>query len=211
MLSDARLYVISGNGPPDDQVATLCAAVDGGADVVQLRNKAVAPADLLAAARQLVAYCRQRGVLAIVNDHVEVAVETGADGVHLGQDDLAIADARRSRGFAGIVGRSTHSLEQARAAVEEGADYLGVGPIYATPTKPGRPATGLELVTALAGSGSEVPWFAIGGIDVENIDEVLAAGARRVAVVRAVCDAADPAAAAAALQARLAAPVGRPA
>jgi thiamine-phosphate pyrophosphorylase len=208
MLSDARLYVISVDGPPADQVSTLCAAVDGGADIVQLRNKTAPATALVSAARSLVAYCRARGVPVIVNDHLDVAIAAEADGVHLGQDDMDITEARRRWQPGGLVGRSTHSLDQALAASDAGADYLGVGPVYATPTKPGRPAVGTGLVAEVAAAGIEIPWFAIGGIDAGNIGEVLAAGARRVAVVRAVCAAADPAAAAAELKARLGAPVG---
>ncbi|MDP9325382.1 MAG: thiamine phosphate synthase [Candidatus Dormibacteraeota bacterium] len=211
MLSDARLYVISAEGPPEDQVSILCAAVDGGAGIVQLRNKTAPAAALVSAARRLTAYCRPRGVPVIVNDHLDVAIDAEADGVHLGQDDLDIVEARRRWQPGGLVGRSTHSLDQALAASAAGADYLGVGPVFATPTKPGRPAVGTELVAEVAAAGIEIPWFAIGGIDAGSIDTVLAAGARRVAVVRAVCAVADPAAAAAELKARLGAPVGGPA
>ena len=211
MLSEARLYVISAEGAPVAQVRALCAAVDGGADIVQLRNKSAAPTELLPAARQLVAYCRERGALAIVNDHLDVAIDADADGVHLGQDDLAIAEARRRWPGPRLIGRSTQSLDQATSAAAQGADYLGVGPVHATPTKPGRPATGVELVSAVARSGIGIPWFAIGGIDASNIDDVIGAGASRVAVVRAVAAAPDPAAAAAELRARLGAPVGGPA
>jgi thiamine-phosphate pyrophosphorylase len=202
MLSDARLYVISADGAPQEQAATLCAAIEGGADIVQLRNKVAAPADLVTAARQLVHYCHERGVVCIVNDHVDVAVEAGADGVHLGQDDAGVAGARRRLGNDRIIGRSTHTVEQAMSARAEGADYLGVGPVFATPTKPGRPATGVELLSAVADAVT-LPWFAIGGVDASTIDAVLAAGATRVAVVRAVCAAVDPAAAALELKTRL--------
>jgi thiamine-phosphate pyrophosphorylase len=211
MLSDARLYVISADGAPEDQISILCAAVDGGADIVQLRNKTAPAAALVPAVGRLIAYCRPRGVTVIVNDYVDVAVSAGADGVHLGQDDMGIAEARQRWQPGRLVGRSTHSIDQALSAVADGADYLGVGPVFATPTKPGRPAVGTELVAAVSAAGLEIPWFAIGGIDTSNIDAVLGAGARRVAVVRAVCAAADPAAAAAELRARLGAPVGGPA
>lgn len=208
MLTDRYLYVVSADAAPDRQAAVLCAAIDGGADVVQLRNKTATGAELLPAARVVVECARRRGKIAIVNDHVELALEAGAHGVHLGQDDGSLAAARQRCGPNMLLGRSTHSLEQALAAVAEGADYLGVGPLFATPTKPGRPATGVGLATEVAAAVA-LPWFAIGGIDAGNIDSVLAAGARRVAVVRAVCEAPDPAAAAAALKARLlaAAPV----
>jgi thiamine-phosphate pyrophosphorylase len=208
MLSEARLYVISADGVLEDQVRLLCAAVDGGADVVQLRSKAESAGAIADAARQLVPYCRARGVPAIVNDHVGAAIAADADGAHLGQDDGDLGVARAAWRPGKFLGRSTHSLDQALAAVSEGADYIGVGPVFATPTKPGRPAVGTELVRAVAVLDLELPWFAIGGINLDNLDQVLAAGARRVAVVRAVSDATDPAAAAADLKARLATPVG---
>jgi thiamine-phosphate pyrophosphorylase len=152
------------------------------------------------------AYARQTGRLFIVNDHLDIAMAAGADGVHLGQADLPLVAVRRVWGPGHLVGRSTHSLEQARAAAAEGADYIGIGPVFATPTKPGRPAVGLELLRPAA-SELAIPWFAIGGIDSANLAQVLAAGASRVAVVRAVSSAADPAEAAAALLARLGAPM----
>jgi thiamine-phosphate pyrophosphorylase len=204
-LRAARLYVVSSDAEPADQASILCTAIDGGADVVQLRNKQASPADLFEAAVRVRDHARAHAAIFIVNDHLELAIDAGADGVHLGQEDLGVAEARQRWG--GIVGRSTHSLEQALTAQADGADYLGVGPVFATPTKPGRPAVGVGLV-ALVAPALEVPWFAIGGLDGGNIDAVLTAGARRVAVVRAVCAAVDPAAAAAELKARLAVPAG---
>lgn len=212
-LAQARLYVISSDDRPERQAQVLCRAIDGGADVVQLRAKesnqwSAGKAALLRAALEVSAYARQCERLFIVNDHLDLAMAASADGVHLGQDDLPVVAARRVWGPGHLVGRSTHSLEQALAAVAEGADYLGVGPVFATPTKPGRPATGVELVAAVAGR-VEVPWFAIGGIDPGNLEAVMAAGAERVAVVRAVSAASDPAYAAATLRARVAgSPVG---
>src|ERR1035437_287258 len=212
-LAAARLYVVSGDAPPEIQANVLRDALDGGADVVQLRNKVAAPGDLLEAARLVAAHARAREALFVVNDHLALAIEVGADGVHLGQDDLAVEAARseaaRSR-WSGLVGRSTHSLDQALEAQRQGADYLGVGPVYATPTKPGRSAVGRELLEEVSGVIS-IPWFAIGGIDSSNLDDVLAAGAARVAVVRAVCEAPEPAAGARALLARLQQPLGAPA
>jgi thiamine-phosphate pyrophosphorylase len=137
------------------------------------------------------------GVLFVVNDRLDVAMAVEADGVHLGQVDLPVAAARRL--WPGrILGRSTHSLSQAVEAEREGADYLGVGPVFATPTKPGRPAVGLGYVGSAAAQ-VRVPWFAIGGIDTSNVAAVVSAGARRVAVVRAVSDAVDVAGAVRAL------------
>lgn len=201
MLIDARLYVISADGPPAVQVATLCAAIDGGADIVQLRNKTATQAELLPVTRQLVAYARSHGALTVINDYINVAVISDADGLHLGQDDGELAAARH-RWEGKLIGRSTHSLEQAKIAARQGADYLGVGPVFETPTKPERPAVGIELLAEVA-SAISIPWFAIGGIDRTNISQVLHAGATRVAVVRAVCAAPDPAAAAAELKSLL--------
>jgi thiamine-phosphate pyrophosphorylase len=205
-LPDARLCVISADAAPDRQGDVLRAAIDGGADIVQLRNKSAAKGELLAVARQLSTYAHSHRALFIVNDHVDLALACGADGVHLGQDDWAMRAARGSKRDSLLLGRSTHSLRQAQDAVRQGADYLGVGPVFATPTKPGRAPVGTALVGTVA-SEVEIPWFAIGGIDAHNIEQVLQAGATRVAVVRAVCDALDPAAAAAALKARLLAQV----
>jgi len=207
-LAAARLYVVSGDAPPEIQANVLRAALDGGADVVQLRNKVAAPSGLLEPARLVGAHARARGAVFIVNDHLDLAIEAGADGVHLGQDDISVEAARAAWG--GLIGRSTHSLDQALEAQRQGVDYIGVGPVYATPTKPGRPAVGLELLQAVA-SAISIPWFAIGGIDSSNLEDVLAAGASRVAVVRAVCEAPEPAAASRALLARLQQPLGAPA
>ncbi len=199
-LAAARLYVVTTAGHTPAQVAEVVrAACDGGAGVVQLRRK---DEDALETVR-LASLCRsltaRAGVLFVVNDRLDVAMAADADGVHLGQDDLPLQVARRL--WPGrIVGRSTHSLAQALAAEAEGADYIGVGPVHATPTKPGRPAVGLSLVSEVAAQ-VRLPWFAIGGIDESNAGAVLAAGARRIAVVRAVCDAADVAGAARRLRA----------
>lgn len=194
--------MISAEGPPERQAEVLCRAIDGGADMVQLRSKAEEKGALLRAALTVSAYARQTGALFIVNDHLDLAMAAWADGVHLGQRDLPLLAARRVWGPGHLVGRSTHSLEQALAAAAEGADYIGVGPVFATPTKPGRAPVGLALLGQVAGRIA-LPWFAIGGVDASTLDAVVAAGAGRVAVVRAVAGAADPAGAAAGLQARL--------
>jgi thiamine-phosphate pyrophosphorylase len=204
-LKAARLYVVSGDAEPDIQARVLRAAIDGGADIVQLRNKRAAPADLLDTAVEVGRYARAHGALFIVNDHLDLAVEAGADGVHLGQDDLSLEAARGTWG--GLIGRSTHSLEQALEAQAQGADYIGVGPLFATPTKPGRQPIGLELLRQVARQ-VVIPWFAIGGIEATTLESVLSAGATRVAVVRAVCAAPDPCAAAEGLRSRLAQPAG---
>lgn len=201
-LARVRLYVITAaEDPPERVLATVRAARVGGAEVVQLRRKGEDARLTLRLAER----CRELlppggATLFVVNDRVDIAMAAGADGVHLGQDDLPLAAARRLWPE-GLVGRSTHSLGQALAAQAEGADYIGVGPVWTTPTKPGRPAVGLELVRAVAAAGLRIPWVAIGGVDATNVDAVLAAGARAVAAVRAVTAAPDPEAAARGLHA----------
>lgn len=201
-LAAARLYVISADDPPALQAEVLCAAIDGGAGIVQLRNKLTAPAELLNAARRVAAHAHAHAAVFIVNDSPELVEASGADGVHVGQGDGGMAAVRALLPPGALVGRSTHSQQQAAAAVIEAADYIGVGPVHATPTKPGRPAVGLSLVREVAAT-IQLPWFAIGGLDDANVAEVLEAGAQRVAVVRAVARAGDPRAAAAALLAAL--------
>ncbi len=160
-------------------------AILGGVNVVQLRDKGASEQELLRQAKELLVITRPHGVPLIVNDHVKVAKESGADGVHLGQEDGPLADARRILGESALIGRSTHSPEQALAAEKEGFDYIGVGPVYPTPTKPGRPATGLDFIR-FASEKLEVPYVAIGGIDLSNLAEVVGAGATRIAFVRAL-------------------------
>jgi thiamine-phosphate pyrophosphorylase len=197
VLEDARLYLIT--GIPADPERLLAAAFAGGVDVVQLREKDADDDAILRAGRIFRRLADEAGALFVVNDRPDLALRCEADGVHVGQDDLAVAEVRELVGDL-IVGLSTHSPEQIRAA--DGVDYIGVGPVYATPTKAGRAPVGLELVREAARSAT-VPWFAIGGIDESTIAEVVAAGATRVAVVRAIRDAADPAAAARALKDRI--------
>lgn len=175
-------------------------ALRGGVDIVQLRIKNGDDERILAAARRYGLACREAGALLIVNDRPDLALAAGADGVHVGQDDVAVARAREIVGDERIVGLSTHSPAQVDAAATAGVDYIGVGPVHATPTKPGRPAVGLALVS-YAARNSAVPFFAIGGIDASNVTAVVAAGARRVAVVRALIEAEDPSRAASALRA----------
>jgi thiamine-phosphate pyrophosphorylase len=166
-------------------------ALEGGVDVVQLRDKQASDEELVAAGRALGDLCRERGALFVVNDRPDLALACGADGVHVGQDDDGVESVRALVGERLLVGVSTHSPEQVAAAEASDADYFAVGPVYATPTKPGRPAVGLELVRHAA-EHARKPWFAIGGIDTANAGDVVAAGARRLAVVRAIRDAADP-------------------
>ena len=195
-FNKAVLYVITcppKNGP-DGYEAMVRAACEGGADVLQFRDKLITGRERYSAAARLLKICRQFGVLFIVNDALEVALSIAADGVHLGQDDLPVAEAKKLMHPMGIknflVGCSTHSLEQALEAKRQNADYIGIGPVFATPTKPTYNPVGLELVRTVT-SQIDLPHVAIGGIDEFNVGQVLAAGAQRVAVVRAVCGADD--------------------
>ena len=169
----------------------LHAALRGGVDMVQLRMKSASDQHVLETAARYLAICGSYDVPLILNDRPDLAMEVGADGVHIGQEDMTVATAREIVTSARIVGLSTHTPAQIDAANELGVDYIGVGPVYATPTKPGRPAVGTELV-AYAANNAAVPFFAIGGIDSSTIGPVIVAGARRVAVVRALTDAFDP-------------------
>lgn len=190
---DWRLYAITcpeGLGGRD-LVGLAEAAIRGGADVLQLRDKKASDADFLAMARLLSPLTRRLGVPLVINDRLRLAKECGADGVHLGQEDGSLAEARRILGDNVLIGRSTHSPEQALSAEREGFDYVGVGPVYATPTKPGRTPVGLELVR-FAADHLKIPFVAIGGIDEGNIQTVLDAGARCVALVRALLGSNDP-------------------
>ena len=177
--------------------------------MVQLRDRTASDAQLVSAAGVFRRACDSHDALFWLNDRAELAAACGADGVHVGQDDIAVAKARRLAGADVLVGLSTHSPEQLASALSatgaDAADELSVGPVWETPTKEGRPAAGLEYVRhAAAVAGERVPWFAIGGIDLDNVREVTAAGASRIVVVRAIRDAPDPHAAARALRAALA-------
>lgn len=194
-LSRLRLYVITAaDETPEQTLESVRAARDAGAGAVQLRRKGEDARITMRLAERCREIVGSGPTLLIVNDRLDIAMAAGADGVHLGQDDLPLATARRLWPQ-GLVGRSTHSLSQALAAEAEGSDYIGVGPVWATPTKPGRPAVGLEVVRSVAAAGLRIPWVAIGGIDAACVAEVLHAGARAVAVVRAVSTTADPRAA----------------
>ncbi|MFN8174741.1 MAG: thiamine phosphate synthase [Solirubrobacteraceae bacterium] len=202
LLRAARLYLVCDARPGGHEPgAFLAAALRGGVDVVQLRDKGLGDDALLAAARAFRAACDAAGALFVLNDRPDLVAAAGADGVHVGQDDMPVADARALVGADRIVGLSTHTPEQVAAGA--GADYIGVGPVHATPTKPGRPAVGTALI-GHAARHAAVPWFAIGGIGRDTLDPVLSAGARRVAVVRALTGASDPEAEARALREALA-------
>jgi thiamine-phosphate pyrophosphorylase len=182
----------------------LDAVLAAGVDIVQLRDKGMEAAEELAHLEVFAEACARHGRLLAVNDRADVAHAAGADVLHLGQGDLPVPAARAILGEDVLVGRSTHSpAEAGAAAVQDGVDYFCTGPCWPTPTKPGRPAPGLDLVRHTAALGTERPWFAIGGIDLGNLDEVIEAGARRVVVVRALTEAEDPGAAAAEFARRL--------
>ncbi len=192
----------SGQG---DLPAFLDAALGGGVDIVQLRQKGLEAAGELRLLEIFRAACDRHDALLAVNDRADVAFAAGADVLHVGQDDLAPAVARQIVGPEPVLGLSTHSREQAiAAAADPHVDYFCAGPVWPTPTKPGRPAPGLGLISYAAGLAATRPWFAIGGIDEGTLGDVLEAGARRVVVVRAITEAANPGAAAARLAARLA-------
>jgi thiamine-phosphate pyrophosphorylase len=202
-LARAHLYLVIesevGDRPAD---AVVAPALEGGVDLVQLREKAAPDRALVEAGRRLRALCHSHGALLIVNDRADLALACGADGVHVGQEDDPPDGVREVVGPDLLIGVSTHSPEQITAARETAADYLGVGPVFATATKPGVRPVGLELVRHAAAHAGR-PFFAIGGIDAGNAREVAGAGAERIAVVRAIRDAQDPRLAAAGLRAAL--------
>ncbi len=175
------LYVVSAS------VTDLKKAVDDGAAIIQLRDKEGDEETVLKKARELVEYKKVKDFIFILNDDPQLAVKAGADGVHIGQD-MSTVEARALVGNDLIIGKTTHNLEQGRQAIEDGADYISTGPVYPTPTKPGRPAVGLEYVREAA-RNLNIPAVAIGGIDLTNIDDVIGAGAKTIGVVRACTDA----------------------
>ncbi len=190
-LQQAQIYLVT--SPTDNLLAVVEAALQGGLQILQYREKTAEDCDRIVIARQLKELCHRYGSLFLINDRVDLALAVDADGVHLGQKDLPIAVARDLLGSQRIIGRSTTNPEEMAKALGEGADYIGVGPVYATPTKPDKAAAGLDYVR-YARDQAPVPFYAIGGIDEHNLGEVMAAGADRVAVVRALMKAPDPAA-----------------
>ncbi|MDI9916161.1 thiamine phosphate synthase [Rhodococcus sp. IEGM 1379] len=206
-LAAARLYLCTDARRDKGDLAQFAeAALSGGVDIIQLRDKGsvgerefgpLEAKDELVALGILAAAAQRHGALLAVNDRADLALASGADVLHLGQNDIPVPYARTVVGDDVIIGRSTSSRAQASlAAIEEGVDYFCTGPVWATPTKPNRSAAGLDLVRSTADANPSRPWFAIGGIDEERVAEVLAAGARKIVVVRAITDAADPQAAA---------------
>lgn len=198
-LRTARLYFVCEARPVTDLETLLRAALTGGADIVQLREKELGRAEIERAAATFRRVADTFSALFVVNDDPELARICDADGVHVGQDDVSAEQAREVLGPDAIVGLSTHSEEQIAASAGRPVDYISVGPIWETPTKEGRPAVGLDLVRHAAGQAPH-PFFAIGGVDTDNAEEVVDAGAERLCAVRAIRDAADPAAAATALR-----------
>lgn len=202
-LASARLYLCTdGRGGGADLDAFLDAALSGGVDVVQLRDKHAEAREMLAVAERFRSACDRHGALFVVNDRVDLAIAAGADGLHLGQGDLPPDAARAMAGPHVLIGRSTHAPGEILAANDEPVDYMAVGPVFQTPTKPGRVAVGVELIE-VAARDARRPWFAIGGLDSSTIGRVVAAGARRAVVVRALTQADDPARAAKELRAAL--------
>ncbi len=204
-LADARLYLcMDGRRERGDLAEFLDAVLPAGVDIVQLREKGLEAREELALLEVFADACRRHGRLLAVNDRADVALAACADILHLGQGDLPADFARRVVGAGPLIGLSSHDPAQADAAAgDAGIDYFCAGPVWATPTKPGRPAAGLGLIAHVAARRPARPWFAIGGISLHNLDEVLAAGASRVVVVRAITGADDPGAAAAAFSRRL--------
>ncbi|MCC5578270.1 thiamine phosphate synthase [Microtetraspora sp. AC03309] len=204
-LAGARLYLCTdGRRARGDLPEFLDAVLAAGVDIVQLREKGLEAREELALLEVFRDACDRHGALLAVNDRADVAFAARPDILHLGQDDLPVPVAREILGPDVLIGRSTHSAAEATAAAsEQGVDYFCCGPIWPTPTKPGRPAPGVALLEHAAGLGTARPWFGIGGIDLGNLDEVVSHGVRRVVVVRAITDAEDPAAATAALRSRL--------
>ena len=191
--ADWKLYVIIDRAASGDRdlADVAAAAIRGGADVLQFRDKTASARAFMKEAERLLSVARRANVPLIINDRVEVALAVGADGVHLGQEDLPLAATRRILGPGRLIGQSTHSLDQARAASAGGADYIGFGPVFPTPTKPDYGSVGTALIGQVM-QAVRIPVVCIGGIDAGNVEQVVHAGAERIAVVRAVCAAADP-------------------
>ncbi|RYD50042.1 MAG: thiamine phosphate synthase [Verrucomicrobiaceae bacterium] len=194
MKLTGQLYAIVDLGyvKPENAVAAAQALLAGGADVLQLRAKGHAEQDIEHLARLILPLCREVGVPFVVNDYSAIAAAIGADGIHIGQDDGSLSAVREIVGPDMVVGRSTHSPDQARAALEQGFDYIGFGPLFPTPTKLGRPGIGIENVAAVqAEVGSQIPVFCIGGIKRDNLPQVLSAGAKNVVIVSDLLTAPD--------------------
>ncbi len=199
-LARARLYFVTDSRT---DLAVLRAALEGGADMLQLRDSEASDDKLLRAAAVLRELCDEHNALFWINDRPDLALRAGADGVHVGQDDMNAEDAGQVTGGELLIGLSTHSPDQLERGIAAGADQLSVGPVWETPTKLGRPAAGLDYVRHAAERRPPAPWFAIGGIDADNVSQIVEAGAERAVVVRAIRDAEDPRAAAASIRSAL--------
>lgn len=202
-LAASRLYLVCGASPAAGALPdVLSAAIAGGVDIFQLREKHLSDAELVAAAIEARGICERLGALFVLNDRPDLALEVGADAVHVGQEDMPVGEVRELVGRNMLVGLSTHAPAEIDAVDRSLVDYIGVGPVHATPTKLGRAAVGVELLR-YAASHADVPFFAIGGLDVGNVAEAVDAGASRVCVLRAIADAEDPERAARALREQL--------
>lgn len=206
ILSDSRLYGIVDLGyvRPEEVESTTAALLCGGIRILQLRAKGIDPATVEHLARRMQPLCREAGAIFVLNDYPDMAARIGADAVHVGQDAGPLAAVRNIVGPQMLIGRSTHSPEQALAAVAEGADYIGFGPLFPTGTKPGRPSIGLQDIAAVQEQLGDFPMFCIGGINGTTLPSVLQAGARRVVIVSWLLQQPDPAAAARDIISRLA-------
>lgn len=194
MLEDKKLYLVTNSDKfnnEDSFLDAVASALKGGVDILQLREKTMPANKIIQLGRKVKLLCAEYGATFIVNDRVDIAYILGADGVHLGQEDMDIESARKILGQNAIIGVSTHAIEQAQKAVADGADYIGAGPVFTTPTKPGRQSVGLEYVKWVS-ENIKIPAFAIGGIDLENVGEVVKSGAGRIAVVRAIINSDNP-------------------
>lgn len=189
ILAQSYLYLVT--SPTETLPSIVEAALQGGLRLLQYRDKTANDIDRLDNAQKLRQLCQQYGAILIVNDRVDLALAVDADGVHLGQEDMPIAVARQILGSQRIIGRSTTNPDEMQRAIQEGADYIGVGPVYETPTKVGKAAAGLEYVR-FAAKHCPIPWFAIGGIDTDNVNDVISAGAERISVVRSLIQAEQP-------------------
>jgi thiamine-phosphate pyrophosphorylase len=194
-LEDKKLYLVTDRSKfssNDEFLDAIAGSLKGGVQIVQLREKTASAREFIELGRKVKELCALYDAIFIINDRVDIAFMIGADGVHLGQDDIDINSARCLLGKDALIGVSTHSQEQATEAISSGADYIGVGPVFETPTKLGRKSVGLEYVK-WASENVNIPWFAIGGINKDNVSEVIKAGASRIAVVRAIINAENPA------------------
>jgi thiamine-phosphate pyrophosphorylase len=196
-IADCRLYLCTPDRPDLERFVEAC--IEGGVDIVQLRDKELDARPLLQRARLVLRVCRGLGVPFILNDRADLALEVGADGVHVGQDDAPPALCRQLLGPNAIIGYSTHAPAELDAALGEPIDYISTGPVVATPTKPGRPGTGLDLLRHAAATAT-LPWFVTGGAAPDTVDAMVAAGARRFVVVRWLTESSDPLRAARALR-----------